>query len=62
MGSAFCINLAPAPDRDSKVSVIGRVIEGFDVVRRLAYYDTLRKATVLRKRNHAYEVVKRTER
>jgi len=59
MGSAFGINLSPATDRDGLDTVIGRVIDGFDVVRKLGYYDTLKKATVVRKRDHAYDVVKR---
>jgi len=62
MGSAFAVNLSPAPDQDGHVTVFGRVIDGFDVVRRLAYYDTLKKATVVRKRDHAYEVVERPKR
>jgi len=59
IGSNFCIDLAPAPDRDGRVVVFGRVIEGFEAARRLGYYDTLKKATVIRKRNHEYKVVKR---
>ena len=60
MGCSFAINLTPATDRDGRIVVVGRVVEGFDVVRRLGYYDTLKKATVIRKRDHVYEVVKRS--
>jgi len=59
MGSNFCINISPASDRDGRTIVFGRVIEGVEVVRKLGYYDTLKTATVLRKRDHAYKVVKR---
>jgi len=58
-GCAFVINLTPAPDRDGVCSVVGRVIQGEEVVRRLEYYDTLETATVLRKRDHSYPVAKR---
>jgi len=62
MGSSFNINLVPATDRDGRVTVFGRVIEGLEVVRGLGYYDTLKKATVIRKRDHEYKVVKRPKR
>jgi len=58
-GSIFSINLTAAPARDTRVSVIGRIVEGFDVVKKIEYYDTLKKATIVRKRDHEYEVVKR---
>ncbi len=58
-GCAFAINLTPAPDRDGVCSVVGRVVKGEEVVRRLEYYDTLETATVLRKRDHPYPVAKR---
>lgn len=58
-GSMFEFNLSAAPRQDGLATVFGRVVEGFDVVRRLGYYDTLTKATVLRKRDHEYKVVKR---
>ncbi|MHC4939578.1 MAG: peptidylprolyl isomerase [Planctomycetota bacterium] len=58
-GSMFAINLSAAPSRDGEATVFGRIIEGFDVAKKIAYGDTLKKATVLRKRDHAYEVVKR---
>ncbi len=58
-GCAFAINLTPAPERDGHCTVLGRVIQGEEVVRRLEYYDTLERATVLRKRDHPYPVAKR---
>jgi cyclophilin family peptidyl-prolyl cis-trans isomerase len=58
-GGNFTINITANPGSDTSVSVIGRIIEGEDVVKRLGYYDTLEKATVVRKRDHPYLVVKR---
>ena len=56
-GSAFVIHIAPFPPLDGIDSVFGRVIKGFDVVRRLEYEDTLEKAVVIRKRRHEYKPV-----
>jgi len=58
-GSAFAIHLSPDPFADGINTVLGRVIAGEDVVRRLEHYDTLKKATVLRKRDHPYTPIKR---
>jgi len=58
-GSSFVIHIAPLPYVDSFNTVLGRVIAGHDVVRKLEYYDTLEKATVVRKRNHEYKPVRR---
>ena len=58
-GCSFVIHIAPLPTLDGVNTVFGRVIEGFDVVRKLEYYDKLEKATVVRKRKHAYVAVKR---
>ncbi|MEM8884805.1 MAG: peptidylprolyl isomerase [Planctomycetota bacterium] len=59
VSSSFAVNLAPNPGSDFDLTVFGRVIEGMDVIRALSYYDTLERATVLRKRSHGYEPVKR---
>jgi len=58
-GGIFTIQLTASPGSDTSVSVIGRIIEGQDVVKKLSYYDRLEKATVVRKRDHAYYVIKR---
>ncbi|HEX5136875.1 MAG TPA: peptidylprolyl isomerase [Planctomycetota bacterium] len=58
-GSAFSIFLAPFPPGDGVNTVLGRVLAGEDVVRRLEYYDKIEKAAVLRKRAHPYTPVKR---
>jgi cyclophilin family peptidyl-prolyl cis-trans isomerase len=60
-GSNFCIHMTPATNLDVRSTVFGRVLEGMEIARRLGYYDTLKKATVLRKREHAYKVAKRPE-
>jgi len=53
------IHIAPLPGLDGRNTVFGRVVEGFDVVNALEYGDRLEKASVLRKRRHAYDVTKR---
>ena len=58
-GCIFSLNMTPAPERDGRDSVFGRVIEGFDVVRTIGFGDTIKSTKVLRKRDHAYKVVKR---
>jgi len=58
-GSIFAIHIAPFPLGDGRNTVFGRVIEGEDVVRRLEYYDAIEKGEVVRRRDHAYEPVKR---
>jgi len=58
-GSAFSIFLAPFPPGDGVNTVLGRVLAGEDVVRKLEYYDKIEKAEVLRKRDHPYVPVKR---
>jgi cyclophilin family peptidyl-prolyl cis-trans isomerase len=67
-GSQFFVTFRPTEHLDGKHTVFGRVIEGFDVLPKLARTqgedgqavpgvtpDTIVKATVLRKRDHAYE-------
>ncbi len=67
-GSQFFLTFAPTEHLDGKHTVFGRVIEGFDVLPRLARTqdpqgrpvagvepDRIVKATVLRKRPHPYE-------
>jgi cyclophilin family peptidyl-prolyl cis-trans isomerase len=58
-GSAFVIHLSPFPLADGVNTTLGRVISGEDVAMRLEHYDTLEKASVLRKRSHPYTPVKR---
>lgn len=67
-GSQFFLTFRPTKHLDGIHTVFGRVIEGFDVLSKLARTqsedgqplpgiqpDTIVKATVLRKRDHAYE-------
>jgi len=67
-GSQFFLTFRPTEHLDGKHTVFGRVIEGFDVLPKLArtqgedgqpisgvQADTIVKATVLRKRDQAYE-------
>jgi cyclophilin family peptidyl-prolyl cis-trans isomerase len=67
-GSQFFLTFRPTEHLDGNHTVFGRVIEGFDVLSKLARTqdekgqpvvgvtpDTIVKATVLRKRDHAYE-------
>ena len=67
-GSQFFLTFRPTEHLDGKHTVFGRVIEGFDVLPKLARTqtndgqpipglepDTIVKAKVLRKRDHAYE-------
>jgi len=58
-GCAFVIHLSPFPLADGVNTTLGRIVEGEDVVLRLEYYDTLEKATIVRKRAHPYTPVKR---
>ncbi|MCK6458545.1 MAG: peptidylprolyl isomerase [Planctomycetes bacterium] len=58
-GSTFSIFLAPFPPGDGVNTILGRVIAGEDVVRKLEYYDTIVEGKVLRKRAHPYAPVKR---
>jgi cyclophilin family peptidyl-prolyl cis-trans isomerase len=72
-GSQFYITLVPLPDMDGKFTVFGRVIEGQEVIDRITQGrtnpevgrygrlipgDLLVRAEVIRKRPHAYNVVK----
>jgi cyclophilin family peptidyl-prolyl cis-trans isomerase len=67
-GSQFFLTFAPTEHLDGKHTVFGRVIEGFDVLPRLTRTqdslgrtvagiqpDRIVKASMVRKRNHAYE-------
>jgi cyclophilin family peptidyl-prolyl cis-trans isomerase len=64
-GSQFFICFAPTQQLDSKYTVFGRVIDGFDVLAKIQRIDPekrqpmvpdrIMKAEVLRKRDHAYE-------
>jgi len=58
-GSAFIIALAPLPILDGVNTVLGRVVSGHEVLHRIEYYDTLTKATILRKRAHPYRPLRR---
>jgi len=58
-GSAFAIHLSPFPLTDGVNTALGRVIAGEDAAKRLEYYDTIEKASVLRKRPHPYTPVRR---
>lgn len=66
-GSQFFITHLPTPHLDKEVNpqsvhtVFGRVIQGLDVVRALEVDDTIKTATVLRKRNHEYVPVTQPE-
>ena len=68
-GSRFFIAFVPEKELDGKYTVFGRVLSGMDVVVKLERVndynpdpetepDKIVKATVLRKRDHAYEPVK----
>lgn len=58
-GSIFAINLVPFPAADGYGTVIGRVVEGEEIVRRLEYYDAIDATEVVRRRDHPYEPVYR---
>lgn len=58
-GSIFVINLSPAIASDGYSTVLGRVVDGQEAVKRLEYNDLLVKARVLRKRDHPYTPVYR---
>jgi len=58
-GCAFAIYFSSFPAEDGINTVLGRVIGGEDAVQKISYYDTIEKATVLRKRDHPYTPVKR---
>jgi cyclophilin family peptidyl-prolyl cis-trans isomerase len=68
-GSQFFLTFLPTANLDGKHTVFGRVIEGMDVLAKLvrcqpgdsAVADRITKATVLSKRNHPYEPVKRPD-
>jgi cyclophilin family peptidyl-prolyl cis-trans isomerase len=68
-GSQFFLTFLPAAHLDGKHTVFGRVIEGMDVLAKLQRCqpgdantpDRINKATVLYKRNHRYEPVKRPD-
>ena len=42
----FFIALTPQPDMDGRYTVLGRVVEGMDVVDRLAAWDVIRRTRV----------------
>ena len=67
-GSQFFLTFRPTEHLDGRHTVFGRVIQGFDVLPKLTRtqrqdgqtvpgieLDTIVKAKVLRKRDHAYE-------
>ena len=56
-GSQFYICKTPAPQWNGNYTVFGRVIEGLDIVRSIEKDNEIVSATVLRKRDHAYEPV-----
>jgi cyclophilin family peptidyl-prolyl cis-trans isomerase len=66
-GSQFFLTFVPTSHLDGKHTVFGRVVEGFDVLAKLQRTepgapgtpDKIVKATVLSKRPHKYEPVKR---
>jgi len=68
-GSQFFLTFLPTAHLDGKHTVFGRVVEGMDVLAKLqrlqpgdpATPDRIIKATVISKRNHKYEPVKRPE-
>ena len=70
-GSQFFLTFQPTPHLNGKHTVFGRVIEGMDVLASLERVDPEKpgpsppdkiiKATVLRKRDHAYEPTKSKE-
>lgn len=53
-GSQFFLTYRPTSHLDGKHVVFGRVIEGLDVVHKLAAGDAIRETQVVRKRNHPY--------
>jgi len=54
-GSQFFITHVPCSHLDGKHAVFGKVVEGMDVVDAIEKGDTMRRVTVDRKRDHAYE-------
>ena len=68
-GSQFFLTFLPTAHLDGKHTVFGRVVEGMDVLSKLQRCepggsetpDKILKATVLSKRPHKYEAVKRAE-
>lgn len=53
-GSQFFITFVATPHLDGMHTVFGHVVQGMDVVDKLANGDTIVEARVLRKRNHEY--------
>jgi cyclophilin family peptidyl-prolyl cis-trans isomerase len=68
-GSQFFLTFLPTSHLDGKHTVFGRVVEGMDVLSKLtrcqpgdsAVPDRIEKATVLSKRNHPYQTIKRPD-
>lgn len=68
-GSQFFLCFVPTTYLDGKHTVFGRVVEGMDVLSKLQRIqpgdpgnaDTIEKATVLSKRKHKYETVKKAD-
>jgi cyclophilin family peptidyl-prolyl cis-trans isomerase len=58
-GCAFSIYLSSFQPADGVNTVLGRVVSGEEVVRRLEHYDAIESAKVTRKRPHPYTPVRR---
>jgi len=59
-GSQFFLNHVPTDHLNGLHTVFGRILEGLDVARSLEANDVIETINVLRKRDHAYEVVHHT--
>ena len=57
-GSQFFLTHLPTPHLNNKHTVFGRTLRGLDVLRALQIGDKIEAATVVRKRDHAYEPTK----
>ncbi|MBX3372336.1 MAG: peptidylprolyl isomerase [Phycisphaeraceae bacterium] len=57
-GSQFYLNHRPTGWLNGRHTVFGRVLEGLDVARALRPDDEIRAVTILRRRDHPYDVVR----